>query len=393
MKKKTKFIYTIGILLFFALVIVFLNVNNPSIPWEFHKYPYEEQLSFEENLENKISDYLEKETKWYRLNRSIKNYEIISVKYDSLDFYEVDLNLSFRKNHSEHNPFKRGETKYYFRAEKFPQEVYVYEVLSREEYQKTNEIYDTSDVTINTKDVDRKQTKLINDILYISNNYGTSWVNTQIKTELDDVADIYIEENQMGVLVRVDSQLMYYVSDDFGETWQSNRFQMLFKGYSGHFNQGILLIDDEKSVFIVSLDAAMGSVYNILIHTYDNGETYQYISDLDSSKPYKSSSVISNEDVYFEDESGRVYESHDSGYTFNYMEVPYHDEEVWGFDFNEIFVDLEVPRFIDGKLTLYANQGSLGDVKANAKAEFISMDGGKTWKFERYLLLKDEIVD
>lgn len=379
-----------------ALGGFFLLISNLSYsPGDWNDpHSYDESKSIEANLKEKLKVFLKNESSYFVKDAPLKSYRVVDIEYASMFFYKVELKLNFRTGVDSVGPFLKGHSIYYIHVEKYIDTLHTGEILTEEQYIKSNEEWDTSDVNVSYNATNRIEKRFNNGSLELSIDEGLRWVDTGLSLEEDNLISIYIQGPYVGVLYQSGEYTRFYHSDNFGLT--SKNYEFVIHDDNNwsisSFNQAILSMDPDKTVFIASIDAALGSVHNVLIHHNSDGSEFVLINSLRSSKPYSESNKINNT-IFFQDQSGEVYVSKDLGYSFERMLVPEHEDDVWDFPFNDIFTDLEVPRIEDGHLVVYANQGPNGDVKVNSKAKFISIDDGLTWKFDSYVLFKEQVID
>lgn len=390
MKRQTKQIMMISLILVFVMFVVLLLIQNTKTreSWDNHTFKYNERYDVAENLEHKLRDYLKQDRFRLRSDAIIKKAEVISVDYDSMTMYRAELDITYHKNKGHDEPFKEGRHVVYIDAVKMIDTINVKEVIQEAEFEAYQAKFNTRDVVVEIKTEEQYQVKDQDGLIHLSNNYGSSWLNTgfPFTSYINEHSFIY-EENFVSILRSGSNGTILSTSVDGGTNWMS---QVIFMNdYDKFWDPFYVYGDEHKVVFIGVVDHAMGSVHNKLVRiTIESSST----SDFVSTKPIVAKTIVDENHFFVGDVSGRVYESRNGGITFNELMIPHRDEDVWGFPFNEIFTHASVPKLVDNVLTLHVTQGPTGDVKANAMAEFI-LNNKDEWEFTKYLLLQDEIVD
>lgn len=147
-------------------------------------------------------------------------------------------------------------------------------------------------------------------------------------------------------------------------------------------------LNEEIGYQLVILDAMTGSRYYGLRQTTDGGENWEMLNP----DPFLGSTGVADR-IHFIDEhlgfailshnggaNAQLFRTADGGQTFERIQLPPVTVEINDMEF-EPFDYPELPYEENNQLVLYVNQGFDGDYLNNARARYVSDDGGRTFEF------------
>lgn len=148
-------------------------------------------------------------------------------------------------------------------------------------------------------------------------------------------------------------------------------------------------VNTKLGYHLKQVDAAMGSFFYVLNHTYDGGNTWVTIN----SDPFSgnlgvvSGVVFINKDVGFIglSKSGgsfaELYQTKDGGSSFEKVVLPPIEVPLTNSRMQMPFDFPEMPYQENGRLMLLVNQGQDNDYNGGSKALYQSTDNGDSWEF------------
>lgn len=230
---------------------------------------------------------------------------------------------------------------------------------------------------------------LQNEELNITYNKGEVWVRVPIekdslfsgeyngnKKELIP-GSYLLTENRVGFLYGNESILFKY-SLDHGHTWQEG---LVVKDFPHVRFRKVDFLNAQFGYVVLTGDRTMSWEYSTAYLTHDGGKTWvetttppstRIIADggfIDENTGFMSYGTINPDkpDLYVTQDGGKTWSE-------SIVQIPH--------QYEQIFVQAELPVKEEEQLSLLVNQGSTGDyLGGKVKGKFISTDNGLTWSF------------
>jgi len=237
--------------------------------------------------------------------------------------------------------------------------------------------------------------RIFNDLCSVSYDYGNNWVDVPIL--LEDLCHVmdgnsYLNKLQNGSYIispertiftyggTTDTTLSIIKSTDKGKTWENVQVDKEHKIiYSGRL-KFISFVSEKVGYIVVTTERVMNTEAKSVFKTIDGGESWTEIkseTNINEHKLYQAAFL--SEDLGFMsmvcNESPELYRTEDGGKTWS----------VIGISKTNFYIQPEIPYLENGKMYLLLNEG---DSSENQKAMYVSDDNGKSFKFEKEVILK-----
>ena len=245
---------------------------------------------------------------------------------------------------------------------------------------------------------------LENKELNITFNQGKDWI--QVPVEFDQLfsgeyngnkqelmEDSYIlTENQAAFLYSEgaswDNQsILLTYSTDQGKTWDES---VVTEPFTVMRFRKVDFLNEDFGYVIISGGRTMSQESSHVFLTHDGGENWEETTNsgvtrliydggfVDESTGFLSFGTINPE-------TPNLYVTQDGGHTWNETTINIPDE------YDQIFVQAEIPVKEQENLSVLVNQGPNGDYQGGeVKGKFISEDNGNTWEFQMEVQPNDE---
>lgn len=174
------------------------------------------------------------------------------------------------------------------------------------------------------------------------------------------------------------ANLLLKYSNDQGETWHDS---VVPESFPPMRYRKIDFLNEVFGYIIISGERTMSQEYARVFLTHDGGETWQATPELERTSLIAFAGFVDERTGFLSygtinPTEPDVYVTQDGGETWN--QATFHRP----IEYEEIFVQAEVPVKEGDDLTVLVNQGPNGDyLGGRVKGKFISKDNGLTWDF------------
>lgn len=230
---------------------------------------------------------------------------------------------------------------------------------------------------------------LQNGELNITYNKGEDWVRVPIEMDTlftgeyngdkqELISGSYIlSENRVGFIYGNDS-ILYKYSVDHGHTWEEG---LVVKNFPNVRFRKVDFLNDQFGYVVLTGDRTMSWEYSTAFLTHDGGKTWVETTTPPSTRIIADGGFIDENTGFMSygtinPDKPDLYVTQDGGMTWSESVVQIPQQ------YEQIFVQAELPVKEEEHLALLVNQGSNGDYAGGkVKGKFISNDNGLTWSF------------
>ncbi|GGN67297.1 sialidase family protein [Oceanobacillus indicireducens] len=285
--------------------------------------------------------------------------------------------------------------------------------LSYSQFSQPNEIRDNQESPNEDEQSDSQEFQppneqiaytLQNNELNITFNQGEDWI--KVPVELDQLFSGEYNGNKQELIensyILTENQAAFLYSE--GPSWDNQRILLTYSTDQGKtWDESVVtepftvmrfrkvdFLNEDFGYVIISGDRTMSQESSHVFLTHNGGKSWEETTNSGVTRLIYDGGFV---DVLtgflsfgtINPEAPDLYLTLDGGHTWNEATINIPDE------YDQIFVQAEIPVKEQGNLSVLVNQGPNGDYKGGeVKGKFISEDNGKMWEFQREVQPNDE---